>query len=94
MKYTVIGSGFSGLSTAAYLAKKDTKFMFLKKMTLLEVEQGNLKPKDTHLIWVQVGIDADVFDKFFKDFDKNPKDYYDLIELNPGFQIIFRSTYS
>ena len=31
----------------------------------------------------------DVFDKFFNDFDKNPKDYYDLIELNPGFQIIF-----
>jgi glycine/D-amino acid oxidase-like deaminating enzyme len=30
-KIAIIGSGFSGLSSAAYLAKEATKFMCLKK---------------------------------------------------------------
>ena len=45
MKYTVIGTGFSGLSTAAYLAKEGHEVHVLKKMTLSEVEQDNLKQR-------------------------------------------------
>lgn len=31
----------------------------------------------------------DVFDNFFGDFNKKVSDYYDLIKLDPGFQMIF-----
>ena len=31
----------------------------------------------------------DVFEKFFGSFGKHPSDYYNLIQLDPGFQIIF-----
>ena len=32
----------------------------------------------------------DVFEKFFAQFGKKPADYYQLIQLNPGFQVFFR----
>jgi len=31
----------------------------------------------------------DIFEDFFNKFDKNTSDYYNLIKLDPGFQIIF-----
>ena len=31
----------------------------------------------------------DVFEKFFNKFNKSVSDYYDLIKLDPGFQMIF-----
>ena len=90
MKYTVIGSGFSGLSTAAYLAKEGHEVHVFEKNDTIGGRARQFKDKgytfDMGPSWYWM---PDVFDKFFKDFDKNPKDYYDLIELNPGFQIIF-----
>ncbi|MDB2651757.1 hypothetical protein N9Y26_00250 [bacterium] len=32
---------------------------------------------------------ADVFEKFFTQFGKKASDYFELIQLDPGFQIIF-----
>ena len=90
MKYTVIGSGFSGLSTAAYLAKEGHEVHIFEKNDTIGGRARQFKDKgytfDMGPSWYWM---PDVFDKFFKDFDKNPKDYYDLIKLNPGFQIIF-----
>ena len=90
MKYTVIGTGFSGLSTAAYLAKEGHEVHVFEKNDTIGGRARQFKDKgytfDMGPSWYWM---PDVFDKFFKDFDKNPKDYYDLIELNPGFQIIF-----
>jgi len=33
----------------------------------------------------------DVFEKFFKTFNKTSNDYYKLVKLDPGFQIIFQN---
>ena len=90
MKYTVIGTGFAGLSTAAYLAKEGHEVQIFEKNDTIGGRARQFKDKgytfDMGPSWYWM---PDVFDKFFKDFDKKPKDYYDLIELNPGFQIIF-----
>ena len=90
MKYTVIGTGFAGLSTAAYLAKEGHEVQIFEKNDTIGGRARQFKDKgytfDMGPSWYWM---PDVFDKFFQDFDKNPKDYYDLIKLNPGFQIIF-----
>ena len=90
MKYTVIGTGFSGLSTAAYLAKEGHEVHIFEKNDCVGGRARQFKDKgytfDMGPSWYWM---PDVFEKFFRDFDKSPKDYYDLIELNPGFQIIF-----
>jgi len=90
MKYTVIGTGFAGLSTAAYLAKEGHEVQVFEKNDTIGGRARQFKDKgytfDMGPSWYWM---PDVFDKFFKDFDKNPKDYYDLIKLDPGFQIIF-----
>jgi len=90
MKYTVIGTGFAGLSTAAYLAKEGHEVQVFEKNDTIGGRARQYKEKgytfDMGPSWYWM---PDVFDKFFKDFDKNPKDYYDLIKLDPGFQIIF-----
>ena len=54
----------------------------------LEVEHVSLKQRVT-LIWTQLVLDADVFDKFFNRFNKKSSDFYNLKQLDPGFQIIF-----
>ena len=32
----------------------------------------------------------DVFDNFFNDFNKKSSDFFEIIKLDPGFQIIFK----
>ena len=95
MKYTVIGTGFAGLSTAAYLAKEGHEVQVFEKNNTIGGRARQFKDKgytfDMGPSWYWM---PDVFYKFFKDFDKNPNDYYDLIELNPGFQIIFPDAHS
>ena len=90
MKYTVIGTGFAGLSTAAYLAKEGHEVQVFEKNDTIGGRARQFKEKgytfDMGPSWYWM---PDVFNKFFKDFDENPKDYYDLIKLDPGFQIIF-----
>lgn len=31
-----------------------------------------------------------VFENFFNQFDRQPSDYYDLIRLNPSYQVKFK----
>lgn len=65
-KIAVIGSGFSGLSTSAYLASAGYEVHVFEKMKLPVVELGNLEPKqDTYLIWDQVGIGCPMYLKNF-----------------------------
>lgn len=55
-KIAVIGSGFSGLSAAAYTAKEAMKYMFLRKIPVPKVGQGSSKQRiDTPLIWDRIG---------------------------------------
>ena len=95
MKYTIIGSGFSGLSTAAYLSKAGHEVEVLEKNESLGGRARQFKAKgytfDMGPSWYWM---PDVFENFFKDFGAKPSDFYDLIELNPGFQIIFHESHT
>jgi len=90
MKYSVIGSGFSGLSTAAYLAKEGHEVHVFEKNESIGGRARQFKAQgytfDMGPSWYWM---PDVFEKFFGDFNKKPEDYYELIKLDPGFQIIF-----
>ena len=89
-KISVIGSGFSGLSSAAFLAKKGHKVNVFEKNPNIGGRARQFEAKgytfDMGPSWYWM---ADVFDKFFDQFDKKASDYFELIQLDPGFQIIF-----
>lgn len=87
---TVIGSGFSGLSAACYSAADGYNVTVLEKNTMLGgrarffYEQGFTFEMGPSWYWM-----PDVFEKFFNRFGKSASDYYDLVKLDPGFQILF-----
>ena len=89
-RYSVIGSGFSGLSAAAVLASQGNNVKVIEKNNQYGgrarqfEEAGFLFDMGPSWYWM-----ADVFDRFFLRFGKQPSDYYNLIKLDPGFQIIF-----
>jgi phytoene desaturase len=90
-KIAVIGSGFSGLSSACYLAKLGYSVTIFEKNEEVGgrarmFEQDGFK-FDMGPSWYWM---PDVFDRFFADFGKKTSDYYSLERLSPGFQIIFK----
>ena len=91
-KVSVIGSGFSGLSTAAFLAKEGHDVTVFEKNKDVGGRARQFQAKgytfDMGPSWYWM---ADVFDKFFNQFDKKASDYFELIQLDPGFQIIFEN---
>ncbi|HAB35467.1 MAG TPA: phytoene desaturase, partial [Cryomorphaceae bacterium] len=92
MKALIIGAGFSGLSTAAYLAKQGYE------VTVLEKHDG---PGGRGRQWKKDGYTfdmgpswywmPDVFEKFFADFGKKPSDYYQLDRLDPSYSVFFEA---
>ena len=90
MNVIVIGSGFAGLSTAATLANDGYNVTLLEKNNDIGGRARQFKHKgflfDMGPSWYWM---PDVFEKFFNKFNKSVSDYYDLIKLNPGFQMIF-----
>jgi phytoene desaturase len=86
----VIGSGFSSLAAACYLAKNGHKVHLFEKNDSLGgrarrfKEQGFTFDMGPSWYWM-----PDVFERFFADFDKKPSDYYILDKLDPGYQVIF-----
>ena len=91
-KVSVIGSGFSGLSTAAFLAKEGYDVTVFEKNKEVGGRARQFQAEgftfDMGPSWYWM---ADVFDKFFHQFDKKASDYFELIQLDPGFQIIFEN---
>ncbi len=89
-KIAIIGSGFSGLSTAAMLAKDGYKVTVYEKNSELGGRARQFTAKgytfDMGPSWYWM---PDVFETFFAKFGKSPEDYFDLIKLDPGFQILF-----
>jgi len=92
MNITIIGSGFSGLSAAAILAKQGYDVNVIEKHNQIGGRARRFAEKgfnfDMGPSWYWM---PDVFDKFFNQFNKSTKDYYNLIKLDPGFQIIFKN---
>ena len=83
-KISVIGSGFSGLSTAAFLAKEGHQVSVFEKNASIGGRARQFEAEgytfDMGPSWYWM---ADVFDKFFAQFGKKASDYFELIQLDP-----------
>lgn len=92
-KTIIIGSGFSGLAAACYAAKDGHEVTVLEKNNTIGgrarsfSEKGFLFDMGPSWYWM-----PDVFERFFNDFGKSVKDYYNLVQLDPGFKIFFNNT--
>jgi phytoene desaturase len=90
-KIAIIGSGFSGLSSACYLAKAGLEVTVYEKHTSVGGRARSFEEKgfvfDMGPSWYWM---PDVFEKFFSDFNKKVSDYYDLVRLSPGYRVFFK----
>jgi len=89
-KIIIIGSGFSSLAASCYLAKAGFDVSILEKNSEAGgrarqlVKDGFTFDIGPTFYWM-----PDVFEKFFADFGKKPSDFYDLVKLDPGYQVYF-----
>ena len=87
---TIIGSGFSSLSAACYLAKAGNKVTVYEKNETIGGRARQFKKDgftfDMGPSWYWM---PDVFDRFFADFGKKTSDYYDLIKLSPAYRVYY-----
>ena len=86
----IIGSGFSSMSAACYLAKSGHTVQILEKNSTPGGRARQFKKDgftfDIGPSWYWM---PDVFEKFFGDFDRKVSDYYTLEKLDPGYQVYF-----
>ena len=89
-KIAIIGSGFSGLASAAYLAKEGHQVHVYEKNEQLGGRARQFKKEgftfDMGPSWYWM---PDVMESFFNDFNTSTKDYFELKELSPAFNIVF-----
>ena len=87
-KAVIIGSGFSGLSTASFLAKYGWNVTVFEKHNTPGGRSRQLK--DEHFVfdmgpsWYWM---PDVFERYFQCFGKKHTDYYSLKRLDPSYRI-------
>ncbi len=90
-KVIVIGSGFSSLSAASYLAKEGLEVSIFEKNDTPGGRARQLKRDgytfDMGPSWYWM---PDIFENFFQDFGKTTSDFYELERLDPGYQIYFK----
>jgi phytoene desaturase len=87
---SIIGSGFSSLSAACYLAKEGNQVTIFEKNNTIGGRARQLKKQgftfDIGPTWYWM---PDVFERFFADFNQLPSDYYELEKLNPAYSVYF-----
>ena len=92
MKIAIIGSGFSSLASASYLAKAGHEVVVYEKLATLGGRARRLQKNgfnfDMGPTWYWM---PDVFENFFSDFNKKPTDYYVLDKLDPGYSVYFEN---
>ncbi len=91
MKIAIIGSGFSGLSAAAYAAKAGNEVHVFEKheqpggrARQFSTVQGYVFDMGPSWYWM-----PDIIDNFFADFGHKNSDFYQLVSLHPQFEMIF-----
>lgn len=87
----IIGAGFSGLSSASYLAKKGHKVTVYEKNASpggrarqLKTEEGYVFDMGPSWYWM-----PDIFEQFFNDFGHRVSEFYELKQLDPSFDMVF-----
>jgi phytoene desaturase len=90
-KIAIIGSGFSGISSAAHLAKAGHEVhVFEKNETIggrarqLKTDSGYIFDMGPSWYWM-----PDVFERFFADFGYKTSDWYKLTLLDPSFDVVY-----
>ena len=89
-RIAVLGSGFAGLSAAAYLAKLGHKVTVFEKNS---IAGGRARYFESDGFFFDMGPSwywmPDVFERFFADFGHRPSDFYQLVRLNPSYRVVF-----
>lgn len=94
-KVSIIGSGFSSLAAACYLAQAGYEVTVFEKNAGIGGRARQFKKDgftfDMGPSWYWM---PDVFERFFNDFDRSPSDYYTLQKLNPAYKVFFGNSES
>ena len=90
-RIAIIGSGFSGLSAAAYASKMGNEVHVFEKNSSLGGRARSFKTDNGYTFdmgpsWYWM---PDIIENFFQDFNKKSSDYYELVGLNPQFEMVF-----
>ena len=86
----VIGAGFAGLSVASNLAQAGWRVTLLEKNSgpggraRVFRAQGFTFDMGPSWYWM-----PDVFEQYFARFGKQVRDYYELVRLDPSYQVVF-----
>lgn len=90
-RIAIIGSGFSGLSASAYLAKAGNEVHVFEKhdqaggrARQFTSGQGYVFDMGPSWYWM-----SDIMESFFADFGYKTSDFFELISLNPQFEVVF-----
>lgn len=87
---SILGSGFSSLASACYLAQAGCSVTVFEKNDQIGgrarqyQKEGFLFDMGPTWYWM-----PDVFERFFNDFGKQPHQYYKLHKLNPAYEVYF-----
>ena len=92
-KIAIIGSGFSSLSAACYLAKDGYDVTVFEKNESIGGRASQFKADgftfDMGPSWYWM---PDVFERFFNDFGHSVSDFYGLTKLNPAYSVFFEDS--